>query len=742
MNEQQKVSFSVDAGLINRLGFELVGRAETAVSELIKNAYDADATWVELDFIETNQTGGTLLITDNGSGMTKDQLIDGFMRISSTDKVENPISPIFRRSRAGKKGIGRFATQRLGERLILTTQIKDSETALQITIEWNDYEAKKELSSVKHNIIEVEKERKHGTTLKIEKLRENWSEATIKRVFRYTSELIQPSYLSPKAKELNLPTEEQDNIFEIKFFQTLAKVKTAIADVDKMIFDFAIAKIEGYVGRDRIGYCGIKSERFSLDELYEISSKDEEDIIPFNLIENIHFIAYYFIYNRPDYYDNTVPKMLLNQIQEFSQDKNGLRLYRNGFRVLPYGERNDDWLDLDRRWANASGVISIPFGNKNLFGFIEIIDKNGDLFEETASREGLIENEALRELKYFVYKALVKARKEVQSSKEFKDRKESRDKKQKENKTKDTRPIELKLTDINKDISDSKEELKKVSEKVDGETRDSINKVLSMLDNAEQTQTSVKEDVKEKIEELAMIRVLAGLGMTIGEFVHELQQFAPSFKSDLTFISRNNNNENIKEALQGLENSFTRFRTYTSYFDKTISRNVLRELEPINIRYVAKDFVTTIQADADKSNIKLEVDIKDYDLTTCPMHPSEWSTIFFNFYTNAKKSMRRAKRDNKNILISAYEDKGKVCIEFSDNGEGIKEEYKYRVFDAFFTTSQPNINGIGGELTGTGLGLKIVKDIVDAYNGLIYVAQPLPNYKTTIRIEIPKNKTI
>ncbi len=739
MNEHEDISFSVDAGLINRLGFELVGRAETAVSELIKNAYDADATFVELDFIESNEISGTLIISDDGLGMTKEQLVNGFMRISSADKVDNPISPIFKRSRAGKKGIGRFATQRLGERLILTTQIEDSETALQITIEWNDYEAKKELSSVTHTIIEVAKEREHGTTLKIEKLRENWSEAAIKRVFRYTSELIQPSYLSPKAKELNLSTEGLNNVFEIKFFQTLAKVRTAIADVDKMIFDFAIAKIEGYVGTDKIGYCHVKSERYGLDELHEISSKDGDDITPFNLIENVHFIAHYFIYNRPDYYDNTIPKMLLNQIQEFSQERGGLRLYRNGFRVLPYGEPNNDWLDLDRRWSGASG-IAIPLGNKNLFGFIEIIDKNGVFFEETASREGLIENKALEELKTFVYKTLVKARQEIQGSQDFKERKGNRDKKQQENKPKDTRPIEVKLTDINKDIFDSKEELKKVSEKVYGETRDSIKKVLLMLDNAEQTQTSVKEDVKEKIEELAMMRVLAGLGMTIGEFVHELQQFTPSFKSNLTFIRRNNTNENIKDALQGLENSFTRFRTYTSYFDKTISRNALRELEPVNIRYAAKDFITTIQADADKSNIKLELDIKDYDLTTCPMHPSEWSTIFFNFYTNAKKSMRRAKIDNKQILISTYEDRGKVCIEFSDNGEGIKENYKYRIFDAFFTTSQPNINGVGGELTGTGLGLKIVKDIVDAYNGLIYVAQPLPNYKATIKIEIPKHK--
>ena len=75
----REVGFTVDAGLIQRLGYELVGRAETAVSELIKNAYDADATVVDVDFIDSDVKGGTLIVSDNGVGMTEDQLINGFM---------------------------------------------------------------------------------------------------------------------------------------------------------------------------------------------------------------------------------------------------------------------------------------------------------------------------------------------------------------------------------------------------------------------------------------------------------------------------------------------------------------------------------------------------------------------------------------------------------------------------------------------------------------------------------------
>ena len=84
------VRFSVDAGIINRLGKELVGKQETAVSELIKNSYDADATEVNLIFENAWNKGGILTIEDNGHGMNRGQLVNGFMRLSSSDKIAYP----------------------------------------------------------------------------------------------------------------------------------------------------------------------------------------------------------------------------------------------------------------------------------------------------------------------------------------------------------------------------------------------------------------------------------------------------------------------------------------------------------------------------------------------------------------------------------------------------------------------------------------------------------------------------
>ena len=78
------------------------------------------------------------------------------MRISSADKIHNPVSGKFRRTKAGKKGIGRFATQRLGEQLIIVTQTRDSDKALQIIINWNEYSIDRELSSITFPIEEID----------------------------------------------------------------------------------------------------------------------------------------------------------------------------------------------------------------------------------------------------------------------------------------------------------------------------------------------------------------------------------------------------------------------------------------------------------------------------------------------------------------------------------------------------------------------------------------------------------
>lgn len=710
------VSFSVDAGLIDRLGKELVGRAETAVSELIKNAYDADSTEVEVNFINSYNEGGTLEISDNGTGMNLNQLQKGFMTISSTDKLHNPSSEKYQRSRAGKKGIGRFATQRLGNKLTIITQTLKNELALKLTIDWDKYIIDRDITQIQNSLEEVEKIKPEGTTLIIENLRESWTDASIKRIYRYVSDLFQPDYLSTHSWTENI-AKQNTSTFNVKFYIEADGVKAEIASPQKMIFDKSLASIEGYVDNLGNGYIQILSEKLNLkDSLISVfKSKDEKS---FKILKHIHFKAYYFIYNRLDYYTN-ISKLELSSIQKLAHESGGMRLYVNGFRVLPYGEPKDDWLGLDIRYSGTSGMTNIPFSNNNLFGFVEILDKQSVFFKETASREGLIENEAFYELNDFLSSALNIARLRIAEGITL------------------IRKEKVKESDKNED---GEENLEKKSIEEEFEQLDKELGKQPGGEEAKGTLKNIQDKYYEVIEELSMLRILASLGLTIGEFTHEIIQFTPSINGFISKLYESNQRDlNTIEILDNLKKTFANFTTYTSYFNATVSENTSRETKPILLPEFVNYFAKNLQNDLQRQHTTLEIETFGYDLYTCPMHISEWSSVLYNLYTNSKKAIKRSGNSGKIKIITGTEDEI-IYLEFLDNGDGIPEVNVDRVFNAFFTTSTPAgfDAPLDDKLTGTGLGLKIVRDIIETYNGKISIIPPEKSYNTCFRIEVPK----
>ncbi|WP_060874326.1 ATP-binding protein [Myroides odoratus] len=732
--DHENIRFSVDAGVIDRLGSELVARQETAVSELVKNSYDADATKVHICFENTDNSGGTLYIEDNGSGMNREELINGFMRISSTSKIHNPFSEIYNRKRAGQKGIGRFAVQRLGEKLTIITQKADSEEALVLTINWNEYLNDIDLLSVANRIqTKTEKIREKGTTLKIELLKDKWSEASIKRIYNYVGDILQPFPLvKVKTDAVSVTNTDKENSintdpgFKVQFSKIINDRKIIIADEKTMVYNHATAIIEGEIDKDGRGLYSLESKKLNISEFGDISSDPDNNGVPFSKLKNIRFVAYYFIYN-----SDLVPKMQESNIRKLARTQGGIRLYRNGFRVLPYGEPNNDWLGLDASTVKRS-VLPVH-ANINFFGFVELIDNENE-FNETSSREGLVENEALIQLRNFIYRTILTS---VIKIAEIRNVKIVSGQKMNEG---TYEAVEVRIKNIAFTLEELDKELEKDSSSV--EIRRRRKKKIQQAKNEIKELQKAQETEKEGyLRERSMLRVLSSVGLTIALFIHEVKDYILNMDSDINFLLEKLESEKeVFKRLLILQSNVETFKSYTSYFDAVISQNVVRSLIPIELHNRVEEFWKSTKNDAEKSNIKFDQPQRNgYYLFTTPMHPSEWSSILFNLYTNSKKAIRRGSNIGE-IHVECGKIENRIFLKFSDTGDGIDEDLKERIFEEFFTTSSPTtldaLNS-SNEVTGTGLGLKIVKDIITSYKGKIYVDTPKENFSTTIYIEVP-----
>ncbi|MBR8335455.1 sensor histidine kinase [Burkholderia ambifaria] len=729
--------FTTDAGLIARLGRELVARQETALSELVKNAYDADAVNVSLIFENETSIGGTLTVTDDGNGMSRRELIDGFMRLASTEKLRAEISPRFERLRAGRKGIGRFATQRLGAALTIITQTADTAHALKISIDWNNFTPGSSLTSIANRITTVPKERSHGTTLVISNLTDEWSEAQISRSFRYIRELLEPF---PILEPLSGQGPRGDPGFHPSFSRRDSNGQLAeIASEARMVSTHSAATIRAIVDSEGKVSMRLQSDRLDFDEIIPLNSEENDFCEKYRALRNITLTAYYFVYVK-----EFIPPHESAGIQRLAREQGGFRLYRNGFRVLPYGEKNNDWLGLDDE-SRKRGILG-GIANINWFGAVEIDDKDHSQFSEVSSREGLDKNLAYDELVDFGRSVAIATALKIAHLRGRKAKAGGRSSRGQES---------------NSHVPEgpSANELRQFADRLETELTDRSANIDDIFDNNTDQNDSIEDSrplplptanlgaeavkkfraaadfTESLLAEREMLRVLSSLGLLIGLFIHEARTKLVAARAGVEVIaSALPETHQVSASLQTTKDNVALLQDYLSYFDEAISSNVSRTVGPQNISDLIYEFIGQFEHVAEHYGITFECDI-DEDVISGPMHKSEWASILGNLFTNSVKAIRRAKRgDGGRIFISAKIDDEKILVNFCDNGDGIPPENREHIFDAFFTTTN---NALDDDLTGMGLGLKIVHDIITSRNGDIYVDNPPPNYQTSIQIELP-----
>lgn len=746
--DQDSVRFTIDADHVSRLGLELVSKKETALSEIIKNAYDADADTVNVDFYtEGNQSW--LEIIDNGSGMSRDELVNGFMRISTSMKKNVEYSKKYNRKRAGKKGIGRFATQRLGLKLtVITKRIIDS-CCLKIEIDWREFESDKELIAISNKIVKVDSECfqrynfESGTLLIINDLRDSWTENQIKRAYRYTSGLLLPF---PVSKVNNVSTSLFDDPgFSVVIKRVMDGNVINVIDINDMYLNHALAEIEGWIDDEGKGFWKVKSNYIKYDSgkknymtktLSQYQEKDQKIIenISVSEVRNVSFKAYYF---NPKGI-NHVPKLLSSTVSENLRDSGGIRLYRNGFRVLPYGEIFDDWLRLD--WHTKSRTILPPVGNQNFFGIVEITPQTQGYFEEVASREGLLETDSFNELREFVSSAILSAIVDISyaigETKVFAGEK---------NYIKKPRAT---FTTVIEELSDSLELLESapksdsinlgtgllfVDDKLNYSTNDETRIVSSKLIE------SLAEQTRSLISKAEMYRILAGLGLSMAEFTHEVKFSILKLSNNLSRLKDTLPNKDSEGDIEKVRVAIDNLRSYTSFFEASFQSLTDKEGELLDLRKLINDFLDALKDtkhDDEQVNIKLL--FTGGDFISPKAHRANFDSILVNLYSNAKKAIYRKGVEGK-ILIELEETDNSIEMVFSDNGCGIPEENSSKIFNEFFTTNTQVFSASENQqMLGMGLGLTIVREIVEGLQGEIELVTPKEGYSTSFLVTLPK----
>ena len=269
-----------------------------------------------------------------------------------------------------------------------------------------------------------------------------------------------------------------------------------------------------------------------------------------------------------------------------------------------------------------------------------------------------------------------------------------------------------------------------------------VQAALQRLSAAASVSADVARERDALLEELNLLRILASMGLTIAEFTHDFSHLAETMELSVADVERHAGSPGgeFESAIAILKRQFRMMRGLTNHLGTMMARNASRDLEHIELYDFARRFAEDLAPMFNRRGRTLTVARPtDYDIFTTKMHRSEWSSILLNLLTNAIKAADRVHKPGSFLINVGKTDGHKVFLDFSDDGDGIPTENRDRVFDAFFTTSggSPVRAPEAVQSIGTGLGLKIVADIVQAVQGEVTVVDPLPDYATTIRIVVP-----
>ena len=740
-----KICFNVDAYTARLIGRENVSKLDGAVIELVKNTYDADATICILYY---DAISNTLYLADNGEGMTLDIIKKHWMTIGRSSK-KNYFLTNSGRIQTGAKGIGRFALDRIADRCTMLTGTINSKNKIVWSVDWSEFLGNLNITEVHADVDNTnisfdtfmeectnkevvklirEQWKNHGTIFKMTSLREQWNKKLLKSIKENLSSLI-PYELS--------------EIYKIYCFDNNSTVHEAevFSNIDAFVYDY---KIEFDVGNEEnsqeVVYKIWRDEfSFGADEdriLRETGLlKDKPYFHGVPLVKECPFekIVANISKTEVDALGSFSGVLYFSKIQTSKRDRErfyqkdisgrndlrdtfgGIKIYRDRFRVRPYGEPNSsafDWLQLDRRkTASPAGVGSAKgiwrVSAEQILGSVFISRKNIALPDQS-NREGIVETKEFRLLKEFVEKMIGLLEQDRQYvCRKLNDYYEK------------MHPIE----NIEYEIK-TKAEQKIATERnsVKPTTIDEIDSYLMINPVAAQLVIEKKEEEIQELEnEIKMLRALATTGIITNTYIHEFKTLSHKLNMKIVMAKEAIDlYKDIQEAKEYIDEANNIRKAFNSWFQVTIESVKIdkRKRRKVNIVKIISQLTESWNRTLENKKINIKFIDSGNDEIIFKCFPYEIETIINNLIANSVASFESIKIEKREIIINIYEDKEYVWIDYSDTGIGLIDKYKQnpeKILEAFETSKRDT----DGELVGTGMGMWIVNNTVLDYKGKI-----------------------
>ncbi len=679
------VIFRPRARLLKLIGEELISDEVVAVMELVKNAHDADASSVTLHFRGVTGEGGEIIVEDDGCGLDLETLFKRWMEPASPAKTQPGERKTLRGRRVlGEKGVGRFATDKLARGLELVSRVVGEKDEIRAVFDWDAFDSTSAMLSeieIPWEMVPARQIPEHGTLLRMTGLRTTWTERMFRRLCTRLGRLVSPF----------------DGLSHFTIRIESDEFPRYAGELRPDLLDRAPYRVEAFFdGREGI----VISVNGRSQVEHHWNGQGELQCGPVRT-------RIYAFDLETDAIARIGPRI---EVRAWLREWSGVSVYRDGFRIWPYGEPHDDWLRLDQRRVNNPVV---RLSNNQIVGFVEIgNDRNPELKDQT-NREGLIHNRAFADLRRLIHFVLQILEAERQAIRHPGCRRGSSG---------------SSIGSGNGSVGDRDaipETLERLAGRANEDIAADLRRVAARTREAFDADATQQRRFVEGYSDLAALGQAAiGLHLAVKPLLEEIVAQC----SDVRMQLNGKGSRPLVSSLRSVEDLAGTITARIAML-AAMETGAARRRRAIDVPSEVETCRNLLEPVLRAASVEMMIDAPRRGVLRVEMRPESFARLIHILTMNALDWLHGVDRPRIRVAVNATEERCEIL--FSDNGPGIPAEIAQRVFEPLFSCKEG----------GRGMGLTIARHIVTLHGGAIELLTDRRRTGANLRILLPRKRS-